>query len=158
MQLNLKTRIFLTVAFLISLVPMSSIQFGIPGINERTGWTNLLNPIGIASALIFLVTLWAPLDKLKISINKRIARILGFVGLLGIVVAEILNFIFADSPNSYISLEHSLEYATSYFFLGLFVSIAMIVIYLCTLSLVAPTQKIAKKATGKTSNLAAKKK
>lgn len=125
---TLGLKLFLTIALIVSLLPMMAPQYGTVGINERNGWSNLF-PIGIIGVILFLVSVWAPLK------SRKLGFLLGLLGTIAIVVNEIITFICADSPNSYISLQNSFEYASPYFYLGFFTSLMMIFIYICTMSI-----------------------
>lgn len=60
----MKKKVILSVAFLISLLPMLMNQYGgLKGVQEITGLINLLNPIGIISVLLFAFGVWVPLKK-----------------------------------------------------------------------------------------------
>ena len=60
----MKKRIILSAAFIISLLPMVLNQYGgLKGVQEITGLINLLNPIGIASVVLFIVGVWVPMKK-----------------------------------------------------------------------------------------------
>ena len=51
----MKKKIILSIAFLISLLPMLFNQYGgLKGVQEITGLINLLNPIGIVSVILVL--------------------------------------------------------------------------------------------------------
>ena len=52
----MKKKIILTAAFIISLLPMLLNQYGgRKGVQEISGLINLLNPIGIVSAVLFII-------------------------------------------------------------------------------------------------------
>lgn len=77
----MKKKIILTIAFLISLLPMLLNQYGrMKGVQEISGLINLLNPIGIISMLVFLAGVWASFE------NEKTNKILGILGTIGIVV------------------------------------------------------------------------
>ena len=60
----MKKKVILSVAFLISLLPMLMNQYGgLKGVQEITGLINLLNPIGIISVVSFALGVWVPLKK-----------------------------------------------------------------------------------------------
>ncbi len=83
----MKKKIILSVLFIISLAPMLLNQYGSArGVQEISGLINLFNPIGIISTILFIIGVWIPFK------NKRINKILGFIGVLGIVISEIYNF------------------------------------------------------------------
>lgn len=128
MPFTTKQKIFLSAIFLVSLLPMLTTQYGAEGINGQSGLMNLI-PIGVIGIILYFVSLWTPLG------NKKLGKILGLIGAILIIVGEIVTFIRADYPNSYISLGHSFEYATPMFYLGLFTSIMMIFTYICVLTL-----------------------
>ena len=57
----MKKKIILSIAFLISLLPMLFNQYGgLKGVQEITGLINLLNPIGIVSVILFVLGVWFP--------------------------------------------------------------------------------------------------
>lgn len=74
----MKKKIILTIAFLISLLPMLLNQYGgMKGVQEISGLINLLNPIGIISMLVFFAGVWVSFK------NKKINKILGILGTMG---------------------------------------------------------------------------
>lgn len=126
-QIHMKKKILLTVAFMISLLPMLLNQYGgRKGVQEITGLINLLNPIGLAAATSFLVGVWAPFRK------KIVNTVLGAVGCLGMVISEVYKFFtwHALTITGEISLQHSIRFAFPEFYVGLCVSLAMVVVYL----------------------------
>lgn len=124
----MKKKIILTVAFLISLLPMLLNQYGgMKGVQEISGLINLLNPIGIISVLLFIVGVWASFR------NKKTNKILGTLGTIGIVVSEIYKFFTWHIMNitGKMSIHNSIEFAFPEFYVGLVVSLIMIFVYLC---------------------------
>ena len=124
----MKKKIILTVAFLISLLPMLLNQYGgMKGVQEISGLINLLNPIGIISVLLFIVGVWASFRK------KKINKILGTLGTIGIVFSEIYKFFTWHIMNitGKMSIHNSIEFAFPEFYVGLVVSLIMIFVYLC---------------------------
>lgn len=68
----MKKKIILTIAFLISLLPMLLSQYGgMKGVQEISGLINLFNPIGIISVLLFIIGVWVSFK------NKKTNKILG---------------------------------------------------------------------------------
>ena len=68
----MKKKIILTIAFVISLLPMLLNQYGgMKGVQEISGLINLYNPIGIISVLFFIIGVWIPFK------NKKINKIFG---------------------------------------------------------------------------------
>ena len=64
----MKKKVILSVAFLISLLPMLMNQYGgLKGVQEITGLINLLNPIGIISVVLFVLGVWNTLKKEALS-------------------------------------------------------------------------------------------
>ena len=62
----MKKKIILTIAFLISLLPMLLDQYGgMKGVQEISGLINLFNPIVIISVLLFIIGVWVSLKKQK---------------------------------------------------------------------------------------------
>lgn len=122
----MKKKIILTISFCISLLPMLLNQYGgAKGVQEISGLINLLNPIGIASVILFILGVWA---KFK---NKKINKILGGSGVIGIVISEIYEFltwhILTITGN--MSIKNSIEFAFPEFYFGLVISLIMVFIY-----------------------------
>ena len=116
----------LTVIFMLSLLPMFLNQYGgCRSVQEITGLINLLNPIGIVSIIAFFTGVWFPLN------NNKINKILGAVGVIGIVVSEIFKFLtwHIQTITGEMSLQNSFRLAYPEFYVGLVVSIFMIVLY-----------------------------
>ena len=84
----MKKKIILTIAFLISLLPMLLNQYGgMKGVQEISGLINLFNPIGIISVLLFIIGVWVLLK------NKKINKILGALGTIGIVISDVRKYV-----------------------------------------------------------------
>ena len=125
-QIHKNKKVLLTVFFVISLLPMLLNQYGgRKGVQEITGLINLLNPIGLAAAVTYLVGVWIPFRK------KNLNTVLGATGCMGIVVSEVYKFFtwHALTITGEISLQHSIRFAFPEFYLGLCVSMAMVVLY-----------------------------
>lgn len=125
-QIHKNKKILLTIFFVISLLPMLLNQYGgRKGVQEIIGLINLLNPIGLAAAVTYLVGVWALFRK------KNLNTLLGAVGCIGIVVSEVYKFFtwHALTITGEISLQHSIRFAFSEFYVGLCVSLAMVVLY-----------------------------
>lgn len=119
-------RVILTILFLMSLLPMLMNQYGgLKGVQEITGLINLLNPIGIISVLLFMFGIWLPFKK------DIIGKILGALGVIGIVLSEIYKFFTWHIMNitGEMSLMNSIEFAFPEFYIGMAISIIMVVIY-----------------------------
>lgn len=124
----MKKKIILTIAFVISLLPMLLNQYGgMKGVQEISGLINLYNPIGIISVLFFIIGVWIPFK------NKKINKIFGGLGVVGIVISEIYNFFTWHIMNitGKMSIHNSIEFAFPEFYIGLATSLIMIFIYLC---------------------------
>ena len=124
----MKKKIILTIAFLISLLPMLLDQYGgMKGVQEISGLINLFNPIGIISVLLFIIGVWVSLK------NKKINKILGELGTIGIVISEIYKFFtwHIMSITGEMSIHNSIEFAFPEFYIGLVSSLIMIFVYLC---------------------------
>lgn len=122
----MKKKIILSVLFIISLIPMLFSQYGgVKGVREASGLINLFNPVGIISCILFFVGIWLPLK------NKTINKILGALGVWGIVISEIYNFLTWYIPNyeKKISLQYSFNNVFPEFYIGLAISLCMIVAY-----------------------------
>lgn len=121
-----KKKSILSSAFVISLLPMLLNQYGgQKGVQEITGLINLLNPIGIISVALFFVGVWVPFKK------QIIGKILGALGTIGIVVSEVYKFFTWHVMNitGEVSMQHSIRFAFTEFYIGLIVSIAMVIAY-----------------------------
>ena len=122
----MKKKIKLTIAFLVSLLPMLLNQYGgKKGVQEISGLINLLNPIGITSVLLFIMGVWVSFK------NKKTNKILGALGTIGIVVSEIYQFFTWHIMNitGEMSLHNSIEFAFPEFYIGLVISLIMIFYY-----------------------------
>ena len=122
----MKKKILFTTAFIISLLPMLMNQYGgLKGVQEITGLINLLNPIGVSAAILFLVGVWFSFQK------RAINNILCILGTVGIVVSEIYKFFtwHVRTITGEISFENSIRFAFSEFYVGLVISCIMVVVY-----------------------------
>lgn len=122
----MRRKLSLSIAFLISLLPMLLNQYGgRKGVQEITGLINLLNPIGITSVILFVIGVWVPFKK------ETIGKIIGAVGTIGMLVSEIYKFLTWHVMNitGEISLKNSIEFAFPEFYFGLFVSAIMVMVY-----------------------------
>ena len=122
----MKNKVFLSVCFFVSLLPMLLNQYGAAkGVQEITGLINLLNPIGIVSVLMFLMSILC-------DFKKQIAgKILGAAGVIGIVVSEIYSFLTWHilTITGEMSLQHSINLAFPEFYFGLGISLVMVFVY-----------------------------
>lgn len=119
-------RVILTLLFMMSLLPMLLNQYGgLKGVQEVSGIINLLNPIGIASFLLFMLGVWLPLK------NDRVCHCLGALGVIGMVISEIYKFSTWYIPNitGKMDIYYSLEFAFPEFYIGLIISLIMVIIY-----------------------------
>lgn len=122
----MKKKIILSAAFVVSLFPMLTNQYGgLRGVQEISGMINLLNPIGITSAILFAVGVWMPFGQ------KNINKVLGALGTIGIVVSEVYKYFTWHVMNitGEVSIQHSIEFAFPEFYIGLIVSLAMVAAY-----------------------------
>ena len=123
----MKKKIIITAAFIISLLPMLLNQYGgLKGVQEITGLINLFNPIGIVSVVLFIVGVWVPMKKPVFN------KVMGILGTVGIVISEIYKFLtwHVMTVTGEISIQHSIQLAFPEFYIGLIVSIIMIVVYI----------------------------
>ena len=122
----MKRKVFMSVCFFVSLLPMLLNQYGAAkGVQEITGLINLLNPIGIVSVLMFLMSILC-------DFKKQIAgKILGAAGVIGIVVSEIYSFLTWHilTITGEMSLQHSINLAFPEFYFGLGISLVMVFVY-----------------------------
>ena len=122
----MKKKIILSIAFIISLLPMFLNQYGgLKGVQEITGLINLLNPIGMVSVILFAVGIWFPFKK------QVIGKSLGALGTIGIVVSEIYKFFTWHVMNitGEVSIHKSIRFVFPEFYIGLVISILMVVTY-----------------------------
>ena len=123
----MKKKIIITAAFIISLLPMLLNQYGgLKGVQEITGLINLFNPIGIVSVVLFIVGVWVPMKKPVFN------KVMGILGTVGIVISEIYKFLtwHVMTVTGEISIQHSIQLAFPEFYIGLVVSINMVVVYI----------------------------
>lgn len=122
----MKKKIILTIAFVISLLPMLLNQYGrMKGVQEISGLINLYNPIGIISVLFFIIGVWILFK------NKKFNKIFGGLGVIGIVISEIYNFFtwHIMTITGEMSIHNSFEFAFPEFYIGLLISLVMIFVY-----------------------------
>ena len=121
-----KKKIILSAAFIISLLPMLMNQYGgLKGVQEITGLINLFNPIGIIAVILFVLGVWMTFEK------QIIGRILGILGTVGIVVSEIYRFFtwHVLTITGEVSFDNGIAFAFPEFYIGLIISIVMVVAY-----------------------------
>lgn len=119
-------QVILTILFIISLMPMLLYQFGgMRGVQEISGLIILLSPITIVSIILFFLGIWF---KFK---NKKTNKILGGIGVVGIVISEIYEFFtwYTIGITKDINLSNSINLAFPEFYIGLLISIIMVFIY-----------------------------
>ena len=99
---------------------------GHKGIQEITGLINLRNPIGIVSVLLFAAGVWIPFKK------QVIGKYIGMMGTIGIVISELYEFFtwYVQTITGKISIQLSIQFAFPEFYIGLAVSVAMVIFYL----------------------------
>lgn len=122
----MKKKIILSIAFIISLLPMFLNQYGgLKGVQEITGLINLLNPIGMVSVILFAVGVWFPFKE------QVVGKSLGVLGTIGIVVSEIYKFFTWHVMNitGEVSIHKSIRFVFPEFYIGLVISILMVVTY-----------------------------
>ena len=122
----MKKKIILSVTFVISLLPMLMNQYGgMKSVQEITGMINLLNPIGIISVVLFIIGVWLSFKK------PIINTALGALGTIGIVISEIYKFFtwHVMTITGEISIQNSIQLAFPEFYIGLVVSLIMVVAY-----------------------------
>ena len=122
----MKKKIILSVVFILSLIPMCFSQYGgLKGVQEISGIINLTNPIGFVAVILFFVGVW------RIFKNTNIGKYFPYIAMVGIVLSELNNFLTWNYPNiSYLDvIKNSFNMVFPMFYIGLIVSIAVIVIY-----------------------------
>ncbi len=138
----MKRKIFLTIAFIVSLVPMFANQYGgVRGVREITGLNNLWNPIGLIAVALFLLGLWVPFK------NAMTNKILSIIGLVGVIASEIFVFLTWPIPTyqDVINLKYSFENAFPEFYIGLTTSALMLITYVCMMTLPDQTRRATRK-------------
>lgn len=119
-------QVILTILFIMSLMPMLLYQFGgMRGVQEISGLIILLSPITIVSIILFFLGIWF---KFK---NKITNKILGGIGVVGIVISEIYEFFtwYTIGITKDINLYNSINLTFPEFYIGLLISIIMVFIY-----------------------------
>ena len=109
----MKKKIILSIAFIFSLLPMLLNQYGgAKGVQE-------------ISVLLFIVGIWLPFKNIKV--NKA----LSILGVIGIVVSEIYQFLTWHIQNitGEISIQNSINFAFPEFYIGLVISLIMVIAY-----------------------------
>ncbi len=122
----MKKKMMLSVAFVISVLPMFMNQYGgCRGVQEISGLINLLNPVAIISVVLFIAGVWVPFKKTILNFC------MGATGVIGMVVAEIYTFLtwHVSTITGEISIQSSLRLAYPEFYIGLCVSIIMVIVY-----------------------------
>ena len=123
----MKQKIIITIAFAISLAPMLLSQYGgMRGVQEISGLLNLSSPIGVVALIAFIVGVWVPFQ------NKKTGWTFGLIGTIGMVLSEVYNYFtwHVLTITGEISLKNSILLAFPEFYLGLVVSVLMVVVYL----------------------------
>ena len=121
----MKKKKVLSLCFVISLLPMLLNQYGgAKGVQEISGLINLINPIGIASAILFFVGVWLPVE-------RNVSKAIGGLGAAGIVVSEIYKFLtwYTETIIDEVTFERSLNMAFPAFYFGLAVSVVMVILF-----------------------------
>lgn len=123
---NKNKRIILTLLFVTSLLPMLMNQYGgLKGVQEISGLINLINPIGIVSLIFFIMGVWLPLR------NDKISKLIGGIGVIGMVISEIYKYFTWHilTITGEMSIQNSIEFAFPKFYIGLAISLIMVIIY-----------------------------
>ena len=123
-------RFLASLAFIISLLPMLLPQYGgCRGVQEISGLTNLLNPIGVLSVVLFFSGI----------LFKK--NILGLIGCVGIVTAEIYEFLtwHITTISGKFNIDMSFRFAYPEFYIGLAISVLMIALYVYLFFFKKPT-------------------
>ncbi len=122
----MKKKIILSIAFVLSLLPMLLNQYGgARGVQEISGLGNLFNPIGLVSVLLFIIGVWVSFKNVKVN------KILSILGVVGIVISEIYQFLTWHilTITGEMSIQNSINFAFPEFYIGLAISLIMIVVY-----------------------------
>ena len=122
----MKKKIILSIAFVLSLLPMLLNQYGgARSVQEISGLGNLFNPIGLVSVLLFIIGVWVSFKNVKVN------KILSILGVVGIVISEIYQFLTWHilTITGEMSIQNSINFAFPEFYIGLAISLIMIVVY-----------------------------
>ena len=122
----MKKKTILSILFTVSLLPMLLNQYGgRRGVQEITGLVNLFNPIGIIAVVLFVIGVWVPFKK------EILGKVLGALGVIGIVASEVYKFFtwHVLTITGELSFQHSIRFAFPEFYIGLAVSMAMVITY-----------------------------
>ena len=122
----MKKKIILSIAFVLSLLPMLLNQYGgARGVQEISGLGNLFNPIGLVSVLLFIIGVWVSFKNVKVN------KILSILGVVGIVISEIYQFLTWHilTITGDMRIQNSINFAFPEFYIGLAISLIMIVVY-----------------------------
>ena len=122
----MKKKIILSIAFVLSLLPMLLNQYGgARGVQEISGLGNLFNPIGLVSVLLFIIGVWVSFKNVKVN------KILSILGVVGIVISEIYQFLTWHilTITGEMSIQNSINFAFPEFYIGFAISLIMIVVY-----------------------------
>ena len=122
----MKKKIILSIAFVLSLLPMLLNQYGgARGVQEISGLGNLFNPIGLVSVLLFIIGVWVSFKNVKVN------KILSILGVVGIDISEIYQFLTWHilTITGEMSIQNSINFAFPEFYIGLAISLIMIVVY-----------------------------
>lgn len=118
-----KQKMLFSLMLVISILPMFLTQYGgARGVQEVSGTINLLNPVGAVSVVLFLLGVWYEFQ------GKSRTLLLGGIGIVGLVVSEIYNFLTWNMYNYApiaIDVARSFRNAFPEYYLGLAVSVAM---------------------------------
>ena len=122
----MKKKTILSILFTVSLLPMLLNQYGgRRGVQEITGLVNLFNPIGIIAVVLFVIGVWVPFKK------EILRKVLGALGVIGIVASEVYKFFtwHVLTITGELNFQHSIRFAFPEFYIGLAVSMAMVITY-----------------------------
>ena len=122
----MKKKTILSILFTVSLLPMLLNQYGgRRGVQEITGLVNLFNPIGIIAVVLFVIGVWVPFKK------EIVGKVLGALGVIGIVASEVYKLFtwHVLTITGELSFQHSIRFAFPEFYIGLAVSMAMVITY-----------------------------
>ena len=98
---------------------------GAKGVQEVSGIINLTNPIGFIAVILFFVGIWGNFK------NTNIRKYFPYIAMAGIILSELNNFLTWNYPNtSYLDgIKNSFNMVFPMFYIGLIVSILLIIVY-----------------------------
>ena len=122
----MKKKTLLSIIFVLSLVPMCFMQYGMAkGVQEVSGIINLISPMGCIATILYFTGVWINFK------NANINKYLPYLGMIGVILSELKNLFTWNYPNtSYLDgIKFYFHMVFPMFYVGFAVSILLIVVY-----------------------------